>query len=244
MHIDNSIKVYFVYGSTDNCILDDYDSNFDIIFPEIIEEYPPSVDKPLKAMKYIDSLNTYDFFIITNITTFWDFKSLHKNLNNLPTINCFSGFPTGNTLYNKNIFYISGVSIILSSDLIKDIINNNNMQKFETRIKLIKTLDMYKNINFYENNRQKINNTYYKLCDDEIFGIYFNGIKNINIIPQQMCFFEDIYSIEQQNKYILNKIKYSLNTYIHNYRVKNNINRINNDLYIYTLLLNLIYNIN
>ena len=42
-------------------------------------------------MEYIDATYEYDFFIRTNISTFWDFSILKRNLCKLPTSKCYQG---------------------------------------------------------------------------------------------------------------------------------------------------------
>jgi hypothetical protein len=90
MNIDPTIKVYFVYGELCQP-LDDYDPTTDLVFPDVKESYPVFIEKTIKAMEWIESQHKYDFFIRTNLSTFWDFSKLHIHLNELPKENCYSG---------------------------------------------------------------------------------------------------------------------------------------------------------
>jgi len=93
MNVDPTIKVCFVYGKLPtNDILEDFDEKSDFIFSDIKEEdFPFIIEKTIRAMQLIDAKLSYDFFIRTNLSTFWDFKKLHLHLNDLPTKNCYSG---------------------------------------------------------------------------------------------------------------------------------------------------------
>lgn len=76
MNIDPSIKVFFVYGKLNNELVD-YDPTCDLIYNDVNESYPVFIHKTIKAMETIHTLFTYDFFIRTNLSTFWDFTPLH-----------------------------------------------------------------------------------------------------------------------------------------------------------------------
>jgi hypothetical protein len=68
MNLDQTIKVFFVYGKLVNDSLEDYDPKSDILIDE-----PENllIKKTIEAMKVIQSKVTYDFFIRTNLSTFW-----------------------------------------------------------------------------------------------------------------------------------------------------------------------------
>jgi len=127
--IDPSIKVYFTYGELD-CELEDFDPESDLVYPEIKECYPISFFKTTNAMKHIHNSVTYDFFIRTNISTFWDFKKLHLHLNSLPTSNCYSGDgPLPN--YTSDGYYLSGTDTIVTPEMIDSMLNNLDKVNFE-----------------------------------------------------------------------------------------------------------------
>jgi hypothetical protein len=129
MNIDPTIKVFFVYG---RILLEDsldyYDAESDIII-----DTPESllIKKTIEAMKLIQSKVTYDFFIRTNLSTFWDFKKLHLHLNQLPSSNCYSGdgpLPG----YNSNGYYLSGTDTIVTPEMIQSIVTNEHLVDFRT----------------------------------------------------------------------------------------------------------------
>lgn len=75
-------------------------------------------------------------------------------------------------------------------------------------------------------------------------GKYFNGVLKAPMIPNRICFFEDIRSINSVD-IITDRIKTNKINKKDHYRVKTlNGNREEIDLFIYSTLLNLIYNIN
>ena len=215
MNLDPTIKVYFVYGKIPlNDILEDFDEKSDIIFSDVEESYPVFFEKTFRAMRLIHQKISYDFFIRTNLSTFWDFKKLHLHLNELPTNNCYSGdgpLPG----YNSSGYYLSGTDTIVTPEMIHSIINNKHL------------LD-------------------YSIAEDGTMGKYFHGILGAPMLPNRICFFEDITSIHDINE--INKIQTRISDAIFNnkdhYRVKTLYgNREIIDLYIYKELLKNIYNI-
>ena len=211
MNIDPTIKVYFVYGRLSEP-LNDYDSESDLVFNDIPETYPVYIKKTIEAIKIIDSNITYDFFIRTNLTTFWDFKKLHIHLNELPTKNCYSGdgpLPD----YRSRSFYLSGTDTIITPEMIKSMISNEHLVD-------------------------------YKIVEDAAMGKFFHVILGVPFLPNRICFFEDINSINEVEK-INNRITEGINSNKDHYRVKTlNRDREAIDLFIYIRLLDLIYNIN
>jgi hypothetical protein len=70
MKVDPTIKVFFTYGKiSSHEFLEDYDIGSDLIFDDIIESNDISIKKTVDAMKVINQLCSYDFFIRTNIST-------------------------------------------------------------------------------------------------------------------------------------------------------------------------------
>jgi len=165
MNIDPTIKVYFVYGELSEP-LTDYDSESDIIFNDIPESYPVLIQKTIEAMKFIDITVTYDYFIRTNLSTFWDFKNLHIHLDELPKNNCYSGdgpLKLGDT----GLDYLSGTDTIVTPEMIKAIINNNHL-------------------------------IYYNLVEDAAMGLFFHYALAAPLLPNRICFFEDVNSINER----------------------------------------------
>jgi len=214
MNIDPTIKVFFVYGRIFiNDALDDYDAESDILI-DTPESYPVYIKKTIEAMKIIQSKVTYDFFIRTNLTTFWDFKKLHLHLNELPTKNCYSGdgpLPG----YNSQGYYLSGTDTIVTPEMIESIITNEDLVDFQ-------------------------------LVEDAAMGKYFHGILRVPMLPNRICFFEDITSTnEYEYNKIINRINNAITENKDHYRVKTfSNNRQEIDLFIYKHLLKNIYEIN
>jgi hypothetical protein len=207
MNTDPTIKVFFVYGKlTDK--LTDYDPKCDLIYNDIMDESQPiNMEKSIKAMESIDSLYTYDFFIRTNLSTFWDFDKLQLHLNELPTSNCYSGY--------SHTTFVSGTDIIVTPDIIKNIVQN------EKKIK-------------------------YDIVDDVALGLYLNLKLKIPIIEtnEKMCWIEDITDVKKQDKQLTKRINDAILDNKSHYRVKNKKNvRESVDLYVYTKLLKMIYDI-
>ena len=162
--------------------------------------------KTIKAMEYIDSLFTYDFFIRTNLSTVWDFNKLHSHLNELPSSNCYSGY--------SHITFVSGTDIILTPDIVKIIIQNKNHIRYDT-------------------------------VDDLALGLYLYDVLKMPIIRKntKMYWIEDIADMNQ-DEHLITRINNAINNKVSHYRVKNNENvRESVDLYVYTKLLKLIYDI-
>ncbi len=212
MKKDPTIRVFFVYGKLTEPLLD-FDNTSDIVFEDIEESYPIFIKKTIEAMKIININVSYDFFIRTNISTFWDFKKLHLHLNELPTTNCYSGDgPLNGKGYDENGFYLSGVDTIVTPEMIDNMICNEDLIKFD-------------------------------IVEDAAMGCFFNGIMGAPMLPNRICFFEDIISINE-----INKIEHRINTAIKNnknhYRIKTlNGNREEIDFLISKILLKKIYNI-
>ena len=171
------------------------------------------INKVLEAFKIIENRYTYDYLIRTNISTFWDFDKLHKHLDSLPTNNCYSG------------------------DGPLDGVGYNQNGYYLSGVDTIVTPEMITSIN--NNNDKVVKN----VEEDQSMGLYFNGVLGSPMLPNRICFFEDITNtdqIELINTRIDNAI---LNDKDH-YRVKNlNSNREELDKCVYKELLNKIYNI-
>lgn len=115
------IKVFLVYGSGTTFERQEYD----LVFDDIEENYYPGmITKTLRAMEYIDANYTYDFFIRTNMSTFWDFESLLARLDKQPLERCFTG--TIRNAYSntgiKSPDYIGGVNLVISRDMVKEMV--------------------------------------------------------------------------------------------------------------------------
>jgi hypothetical protein len=129
MYLDDRFKVFFVYGKLFEQ-LDDYDSNSDLIYPEIEEQFPVLIRKTINAMENIDNNFKYDYLVRTNLSTFWDFDKLYNHLVSLPNTLFYSG---DGPLYNhiKKVYYLSGVDTIVTKEMITSIVNNKHLVDYE-----------------------------------------------------------------------------------------------------------------
>jgi hypothetical protein len=210
MKVDPKIKVYFVYGQLQKP-LEDFDPITDLVYHDIVESYPVLIEKTVRAIEHIDKQVTYDYFIRTNLSTFWDFKQLHLHLNELPVFGCYSGdgpLPG----YTKQGWYLSGTDTIVTPEMIKTMLQNKHL------------LD-------------------YQLVEDAAMGKFFHGILRAPMLPNRICFFEDIVNIDENEK-IEQRITDAIRNQKDHYRVKTQTHlREAIDLHIYKHLLNRIYGI-
>lgn len=114
------IKVYMVYGKT---VLADFDPVQDLVYEDIEENYCPGMlKKTIRAMEQIQCECTFDFFIRTNISTFWNFDMLLKTLETLPATLCYSGDgPLGSPPH-----YLSGTDTIVNPYMISLLVENKD----------------------------------------------------------------------------------------------------------------------
>jgi hypothetical protein len=115
--------------------------------------------------------------------------------------------------YNKDGTYVSGVDTIVTSAMINSINRNNDKVNTED------------------------------VCEDRAMGHYFNGILGAPMLPNRICFFEDI-SNTNQTELIQNRIDTAILNDKDHYRVKNtNGDREELDTCVYKELLKKIYDI-
>lgn len=214
MNINPSVKIFFVYGKLDNQLID-LDSS-DIILNDLKESLSNDtiLIKTLTAMAIINKSFSYDYFIRTNISTFWNLNIINKLLDKCPKYKCYVGGHNLSPCYINDEYLTtpiySGVCIVITPDIVTLILNN-------------------------------ISNINYTLPDDISIGIFMSNVDYKTFTISDKIYYED-YNIFDKN--IINtSIVNNINTCIY-YRVKNNSNREHTDLMIYTLLLNRIYNIN
>lgn len=211
MNVEPTFKVFFVYAQLFEPLVDRDDS--DIVFDNIREGL--TFHKTFHAMKYIDKHFSYEYFVRTNISTFWDFKNLKKHLDILPKSGCYSGDgPFSIRELNHSCLYLSGSDTIVTKEMITSLVSNP----------------------------EKIN---FDLIEDQTMGHYFNGVMGIPPLPNRICFFEDIHNVDEYTQKIIeNRINTSMENNIDHYRVKSkNNNRCFIDYFIYIILLEKIYNI-
>lgn len=94
-----SIKVFFVYGQ--GSLPYSERTSADLVYEDIPETYNPGmILKTHRAIQEINAQYEYDFFIRTNLSTFWDFVALLEHLDTLPDTLCYSGHgPHGGDTY-------------------------------------------------------------------------------------------------------------------------------------------------
>jgi hypothetical protein len=227
MNINPNVKVFFVYEKITG-LLEDFDAS-DIIYSDINNTLSSNniLIKTLRAMYAINKYYSYNYFIRTNISTFWNLNNINLLLDKCPKTLCYAGghdlspFLIYNSNSNSNINYnrtpyvittplYSGVCMIFTPDIIENILNNIN----------------------------KIN---YNLPDDIAIGVYMSNINCNTMTYSDKAYYENYTPLDSDK--IVNEINKGIidkNTY---YRVKNENNREHTDLMIYTHLLKYIYNI-
>lgn len=116
------IKVFLVYGNS-------FDSNredCDIIYDDLREQPGLSVIiKTIRAMEFIDANYSYDYFIRSNLSTFWDFEGLLATLKALPKEWCLAGSRLG---YIPPPFIV-GTGMIVTKNMVKELINQQDIVK-------------------------------------------------------------------------------------------------------------------
>ena len=124
LYVNKEVKIYLVYGNP----ISFTPKEFDLYFSEIKEsQYPGMVLKTIEAMEYVLSKYSFDFLLRTNISTIWLLDRILTRIKTLPKDNTYTG--TSRKCYidgelTKN--YISGTSLILSSNLVNKIVKNKS----------------------------------------------------------------------------------------------------------------------
>jgi hypothetical protein len=121
------IKIHLVFGDSADIDTANY---ADLVFPHIPEIYTPGmIQKTIDAMSFCEENYTYDFIVRTNLSTFWDLKQLKQRLLTYPKLNTWTGTPRGFGKHNRgniNPNFISGTDMILSQNLIPQIIEHRS----------------------------------------------------------------------------------------------------------------------
>jgi hypothetical protein len=213
MNSNPSVKVLFVYGKLHNNLVDQDLS--DIIFNDLEESLTSNTIllKTLRAMYIINKYFKYDYFIRTNISTFWNFNYIERLLEKCPKEKCYAGGHNLSPYYiNENECTVkpvySGVCIIITPDIATIILNNIS----------------------------KIN---YNIPDDISIGLFMSNIECNTYDVINRAYYENYNMLDDEA--INMQINKDLDNCIY-YRVKNNNNREHTDLMIYNILLNKIYN--
>lgn len=125
MHLNDSIGCYFLFN--DPNLSTDYTINGDeITFKDVENAVPGIFNKSIKFMKLISELGIdYDYFIRTNLSSFWGWDRLVKFLEDKPTVD-YIGSVVG---IGYEVLFPSGAGFIMSKDVVKEIIEIENMYK-------------------------------------------------------------------------------------------------------------------
>jgi hypothetical protein len=217
MNINPDIKVFFVYEELSTPLEDSDES--DIIYNDIAIQPNSILNKTLRAIYAINKYYSYDYFIRTNISTFWDLNRINLLLDQCPKTACYAG---GHDLspfniYIKNIYVnkintplYSGICIIFTPDIVKNILDNIHKLRFY-------------------------------LPDDIAIGVYMSDIKCNTMTYTSRAYYEK-YGPTDDTKIISEITSAIQNNYTY-YRVKNENNREHTDSMIYNHLLKYVYNI-
>lgn len=119
-----NIRVFLVYGNQYSF----EPQSYDLVYNDIEENYNPGmITKTVRAIEYIDANYDYDFLIRTNLSTFWHLDGLFSRLKNTPTQKCFTGSLISCRYKDQSSpQYIAGVNLILSRDLVKHLIDDQD----------------------------------------------------------------------------------------------------------------------
>lgn len=130
MHKFSNIKFYFLHSRNDMDEVLFVDDDENTIFYNSDETYIPGIFlKTIYSMNYCHNNFNYDYLIRTNISTFFDFITLLKYLDNQPRNN----FVGGTYGFYYDIKYINGTCIIISNNIVdkilKDIFKEDELEK-------------------------------------------------------------------------------------------------------------------
>lgn len=111
------VLVHFVYGDSGTQKL----SPRDFLFRDIPENYIPGMArKTLRAMYHIREHFEFDYFLRTNLSTFWIWDRALERINKLPRQGTFAGTPRSCAMVGglPSPVYVSGVDQVLTPDLV------------------------------------------------------------------------------------------------------------------------------
>jgi len=107
--------------------LGDYDPGSDLVFSDVKEDPNFNIEKTVQAVSAIETMPiTYDFFVRTNISTFWDFEKLHRHLDVLPKEACYSGY---GPYQISGVTYLSGTDTIVTPEMIRAMVRDQHIVK-------------------------------------------------------------------------------------------------------------------
>ena len=127
------IKIFLLYGNDNIEPFNDIKENI-IQYNEKDSLIPGILKKTLYAFEYINNNYEFDYILRTNLSSFFIYDKLIKLIDTFSKTKFLSG-PLGPTFINLNNqeeydkkldYFVSGTAIILSKDLVSDIINKKN----------------------------------------------------------------------------------------------------------------------
>lgn len=121
--VDPDIKILLVYGNSAKFRPREYD----LIYEVEENYYPGMITKTVYALDHINRYYSYDHLVRTNLSTFWDLRTLKTRLDKLPKERCVTG-SMRRCIYNsqKSPDYISGVNLIMSRDMTQNVVQNRS----------------------------------------------------------------------------------------------------------------------
>jgi hypothetical protein len=197
-HNDN-IKIFYYHSKPLDS--DDYIVDGDKIYCNGNESYNTIGQKTIKSFKFLITQN-FDFLLRANTSSFIHLPNLIKFLNDKPLNNFYSGKLIPYHEEHLNINLASGSSYILSKDLVKYVIENENSWNHNYPDDVALGELMYKhNIKLHETEWLKMENT----SNDNI-------LKSLNDGFQIRCKIESRFDVENQikNFNFLNKKIYNI----------------------------------
>lgn len=211
IHNDENIDAYFI--TFDENLEEDIKIIDDIIYVKGKESYINILYKTIKSLNYIINTlgQTYDYVVRANISTIINFENLFNYLTICPKTNLYTGgkleilswrlapYEISESKQNqRNSFsglkYIQGFGIILSYDIVEQILNDEKSIEYDivddVKLGLIirdKFKELYDNIN--KNSLTKMSCNFNK---ESVFirnktGNRTNDISNMNNIVNLLC---------------------------------------------------------
>jgi len=204
-------NVNTIYYKFTNDLKNDIELKDNILHIKGNESYIPGIlEKTIKSFDYFkNDLHKYDYIVRSNISTIIRFDILSEDLKNNPVdYGCSLCFGLENTQQNhsetdkETETFSSGTSIILSSNVVKNIVQNKTMIDMDIiddvsignfilnnmpNVKLLPVLKSFKNNGFfivpnYENNKEKM----YELIENNQIVIFRNRNDNREQDADQM----------------------------------------------------------
>lgn len=127
------IKIFLLYGNENIECFSDINDNI-IKFSEKDSLIPGILNKTLYSFEYLNNNYEFNYILRTNLSSFFIYDKLIKLIDTFNKTNFLSG-PLGPTFiklnsqdeYDKKLdYFVSGTAIIMSKDIIINVLNNKN----------------------------------------------------------------------------------------------------------------------